>query len=117
MSPMWWNDLWLNEGFAEYFQYLGVEAIQPQLQFMKQFVIRELHYVLIHDSLESSHSISTHIKYPEESGYKNLFDAITYNKGASLIRMMDAFLTTDTLQKVCKTTEIAVFGILYNSRV
>ena len=104
---MWWNDLWLNEGFAQYFQYLGVEAIQPQLQFMKQFVIRELHDVLTHDSLESSHSISIHIKYPGEIGYR-VFDTITYNKGSSIIRMMDAFLTTDTLQKVHTMTKITI---------
>ena len=85
---------------------ISIQSLNVSLLFA--YSRRELHNVLIKDSLESSRAISTHIKYPEEIGYENLFDAITYKKGASLIRMMDAFLTTDTLQKVCKTTEITI---------
>ena len=41
MTPSWWTDLWLNEGFASYVEYLGVEAVQPQIKLMEQFVIYE----------------------------------------------------------------------------
>ena len=109
MSPLCWNDLWLNEGFAQYFQYLGVEAVQPHLRFMEQFVLSDLHQALIADSFESSQPISTAITYPEEIGFNLLGNwRIIYSKGASLIRMMDTFLTTDTLKKVHKMSEITV---------
>ena len=41
VTPSWWTDLWLNEGFASYVEYLGVEAVQPQIKLMEQFVIYE----------------------------------------------------------------------------
>ena len=42
VTPSWWTDLWLNEGFASYVEYLGVEAIQPELKLLEQFVISDL---------------------------------------------------------------------------
>ena len=42
VTPSWWTDLWLNEGFASYVEYLGVEAIQPELKLLEQFVTHDL---------------------------------------------------------------------------
>jgi len=97
VTPFWWTDLWLNEGFASYVQYLGVEAVQPQLNYLDQFVLEEIHGTLRLDALESSHPISIQVKHPDE--INELFDSISYNKGASVIRMMDHFLTSGTFKK------------------
>ena len=91
--------MWLNEGFASYVEYLGVEAIQPQLKLLEQFVTHDLQDVLRIDALESSHPISIPVKHPDE--ISEIFDRISYGKGASLIRMMDKFLTTETFRQVC----------------
>ena len=48
------------------------------------------------DALESSHPISIPVKHPDE--ISEIFDRISYGKGASIIRMMDKFLTTDTFR-------------------
>lgn len=42
VTPSWWTDLWLNEGFASYVEYLGVEHAQPQLKLLDQFVVTDL---------------------------------------------------------------------------
>jgi len=97
VTPSWWTDLWLNEGFASYVEYLGVDAIQPQLKLLEQFVVSDLQDVFRTDALESSHPISIPVKHPDE--INEIFDRISYGKGASIIRMMDKFLTTDTFRK------------------
>jgi len=97
VTPSWWSDLWLNEGFASYVQYLGVEAVQPQLNYLDQFVLDEVHKTLRLDALESSHPISIQVKHPDE--INEIFDTISYSKGASVIRMMDHFLTSNTFKK------------------
>jgi len=97
VTPSWWTDLWLNEGFASYVEYLGVEAIQPQLKFLEQFIINDLQDVLRIDALDSSHPISIPVKHPDE--ISEIFDRISYGKGASIIRMMDKFLTTETFRQ------------------
>ena len=42
MTPSWWTDLWLNEGFGSYVEYLGVEATQPEMKYLEQFVVVDL---------------------------------------------------------------------------
>ncbi|GAB0097812.1 Aminopeptidase [Sergentomyia squamirostris] len=93
----WWNDLWLNEGFASYMEYLGVDAIEPSWMSMDLFVVVELQNVFALDALSSSHPISVNVANPDE--INDIFDRISYGKGATIIRMMDHFLTTDVFRR------------------
>ncbi|XP_035779782.1 aminopeptidase N-like [Anopheles albimanus] len=97
VTPSWWTDLWLNEGFASYMEYLGVDAVEPAWKSMEQFVVNELHNVFSLDALSSSHQISVEVHNPEE--IHEIFDKISYGKGATIIRMMDHFLTTDVFKQ------------------
>lgn len=97
VTPTWWTDLWLNEGFASYMEYLGVDAVEPAWKSMEQFVVNELHNVFSLDALSSSHQISVQVHNPEE--INEIFDKISYGKGAAIIRMMDHFLTSDVFRK------------------
>ena len=96
VTPSWWTDLWLNEGFASYMQFLGVEAVQPELKYLEQFVTYALQDVFQLDALETSHPISIPVGHPDELA--SIFDKISYRKGASIIRMMDHFLSTETFR-------------------
>lgn len=91
VTPSWWTDLWLNEGFATYMEYVGVDAVEPSWKTMDQFVVNEIHNVFSLDALSTSHPISIKVNNPDE--INEIFDRISYAKGAAIIRMMDHFLT------------------------
>ncbi|ROT72060.1 putative aminopeptidase N-like [Penaeus vannamei] len=97
VTPKWWDDLWLNEGFATYISYLGVDHVEPTWKAMEEIVVEIVHRVFDLDSLESSHRINIPVSNPDE--IFEVFDDISYNKGASIIRMMTHYLTEPTFRK------------------
>ncbi|XP_071478894.1 glutamyl aminopeptidase-like [Diadema antillarum] len=92
----WWDDLWLNEGFASYVEYLGVDQAEPTWKMMEQFVTSDLHYVMGLDQIVSSHPIIVEVNHPDE--INEIFDSIPYSKGASVIRMMNNILGEDVFR-------------------
>ncbi|NWY00844.1 AMPE aminopeptidase, partial [Nothoprocta ornata] len=96
----WWDDLWLNEGFASYFEFLGVNASEPDWQMLDQVLIDDVLPVMKDDSLLSSHPIVVDVSSPAE--ITSVFDGISYSKGASILRMLQDWLTPDLFQKGCQ---------------
>ncbi|XP_015790545.1 aminopeptidase N [Tetranychus urticae] len=86
VTPKWWDDLWLNEGFATYMEYEGVNSVHPEWRTHDAFIIEGIQVVFELDCLTSSHPISVKVSDPDE--INEIFDRISYEKGASLIRMM-----------------------------
>ncbi|XP_023293113.2 aminopeptidase N [Lucilia cuprina] len=97
VTPSWWSDIWLNEGFASYMEYLTVDAIEPEWRTMDQFVVNELQNVFQLDALSTSHKISVEVGNPEE--ITEIFDRISYGKGSTIIRMMSHFLTSNVFRR------------------
>ncbi|XP_053387798.1 aminopeptidase N-like [Mercenaria mercenaria] len=95
VTPSWWDDLWLNEGFATYMQYMGVDHVHPEWKMFEQFVV-DLQDVFNIDGLISSHPVYVPVAHPNE--INAIFDKISYAKGASIIRMMRFFLGDDVFQ-------------------
>ncbi|XP_031332735.1 glutamyl aminopeptidase-like isoform X3 [Photinus pyralis] len=93
----WWNDLWLNEGFASYIQFKGVNFRFKDWQMMDQFLIDTLHSVMSTDATPASHPIVKTVETPDQ--ITEIFDAITYNKGASVLRMLDHAISEKVFQK------------------
>ncbi|KAK7117381.1 hypothetical protein R3I94_022823 [Phoxinus phoxinus] len=90
----WWNDLWLNEGFASYVEYLGADHAEPDWNIKDLIVLNDVHRVFAIDALASSHPLSSkeeEIQRPEQ--ISEVFDTISYSKGASVLRMLSDFLT------------------------
>ncbi|NP_001080027.1 uncharacterized protein LOC379719 [Xenopus laevis] len=88
----WWNDLWLNEGFATYMEYFSVSSLFPELNSENSF-LKMRFMALKKDSLNASHPISTDIRSPEQ--IEEMFNDLSYIKGASILLMLKTFLSED----------------------
>uniref|UniRef100_A0A3P9I692 Aminopeptidase n=1 Tax=Oryzias latipes TaxID=8090 RepID=A0A3P9I692_ORYLA len=90
----WWNDLWLNEGFATYVEYLGVDYAEPSWNVKDHIVLYEMQRAFAVDALASSHPLSRgeeEVNTPAEIA--EMFNTISYSKGSAVLRMLSAFLT------------------------
>lgn len=96
VTMKWWNDVWLNEGAASFFEYKGVNHISPEWNMMDQFILDKMQPALTLDALASSHPISVPVKDPSE--IEAIFDTISYSKGASVLKMLEGFLCEDVLR-------------------
>uniref|UniRef100_A0A3P9JI76 Aminopeptidase n=1 Tax=Oryzias latipes TaxID=8090 RepID=A0A3P9JI76_ORYLA len=97
----WWNDLWLNEGFASYISSLGSDHAEPTWNLTEVIEILE---AMVEDAFFVSHPLSVkeaEVRTPQE--ILSLFDGITYSKGAAVIRMMSNFVTEAVLTKGLQT--------------
>ncbi|MGH0136447.1 UNVERIFIED_CONTAM: hypothetical protein FKN15_049916 [Acipenser sinensis] len=87
VTPVWWEDVWLKEGFAHFFEFLGADFLFPDWHMEKQrFLTDVLHEVMLLDGLASSHPISQEVL--KATDIDRVFDWIAYKKGAALIRML-----------------------------
>ncbi|KAM1021901.1 hypothetical protein ACFX2J_042737 [Malus domestica] len=92
----WWTHLWLNEGFATWVSYLATDSLFPEWKIWTQF-LDELTAGLKLDGLEESHPIEVEINHAAE--VDEIFDAISYKKGASVIRMLQSYLGAEVFQR------------------
>ena len=86
----WWTHLWLNEGFASYIEYLAVDKLFPKWDIWTQFSTNEFGAALRLDALRNTHPIEIEVHHPDEIG--EIFDEVSYSKGASIIRMLADYL-------------------------
>lgn len=86
----WWTHLWLNEGFASYIEYLAVDHLFPSWGIWTEFVASDLGTALNLDALKHTHPIEVEVCHPNE--ISEIFDAVSYSKGASVIRMLADYL-------------------------
>ncbi|OAD57202.1 Glutamyl aminopeptidase [Eufriesea mexicana] len=86
----WWNDLWLNEGFASFMTYKSADGILPDWGLMDLFLVEQMFSVFVTDAKLSSHPIVQTVSNPDE--ITAIFDEISYKKGSSVIRMMENFI-------------------------
>jgi puromycin-sensitive aminopeptidase len=86
----WWTHLWLNEGFASYIEYLAVDHLFPEWDIWTQFLDADFGRALVPDGLKHTHAIEVEVHDPAEIAVA--FDAVSYSKGASIIRMLAEYL-------------------------
>ncbi|HEY8111206.1 MAG TPA: M1 family metallopeptidase [Candidatus Nitrosotenuis sp.] len=87
----WWNDLWLNESFATFMATKFVDKFYPSWKLWDQFLEDTMNVAMGLDSLHSSHPIDVKVNKPSE--IREIFDAISYDKGGCVLRMLENFVT------------------------
>jgi puromycin-sensitive aminopeptidase len=93
----WWTQLWLNEGFATWIEYLCVDKCFPDWKIWTQFVYQDMARAYALDALLSSHPIEVPVGHPDE--VDEIFDEISYSKGSTVIRMLHGYLGEEAVKR------------------
>ncbi|KAM6391416.1 endoplasmic reticulum aminopeptidase 1 [Rhynochetos jubatus] len=91
----WWNDLWLNEGFAKFMEFMSVSVTHPELR-VEDYFLRRCFDAMAVDALNSSHAISTPVEDPAQ--ILEMFDDVSYEKGSCILNMLRDYLTADVFK-------------------
>ncbi|MGC9011019.1 MAG: M1 family metallopeptidase [Candidatus Micrarchaeia archaeon] len=97
VTMKWWDDLWLNESFATYMSMKAVNSTYPNWRVDLDYLVDTVSSAMSADQLESTHPINVKVNTPEE--IEGIFDSISYNKGGSVLRMLEDYLGSETFRK------------------
>lgn len=92
----WWNGIWLNEAFATFAEMLAVDAYSPEWKRWESFGVSRA-AAFTTDGLQSTRPIEFPVRHAHEC--EAMFDVLTYQKGASVLRMLEQFLDEDAFRK------------------
>jgi tricorn protease interacting factor F2/3 len=90
VTMKWWDDLWLNESFATFVGFKILAKIHKDWNLWEDFMRHETLPSMTKDSLLTTHPIRVEVKSPDEIA--EIFDQISYGKGASVLRMTEQFI-------------------------
>ena len=96
VTMKWWDDIWLNEGFATWMANKPLEAAHPDWE-MHLRDVADTQTALGLDALRSTRAIRTKVETPEQ--INEVFDAIAYQKSAAVLRMIETFVGRDVFRK------------------
>jgi puromycin-sensitive aminopeptidase len=92
VTMQWWDDIWLNEGFATWMERKPLRESHPEWNPQLEEVRRTEGAMAI-DALDSTRPIRTHVETPDE--INQVFDAIAYEKTAAVVRMIEGYVGAD----------------------
>jgi len=101
VTMKWWNDLWLNESFATFMATKFTDKFYPEWDLWDQFIGPDTNPAMDLDSLKSSHPIDVPVKNPKE--IDEIFDAISYEKGGSILLMLENYVGEADFRKGLKS--------------
>ena len=96
VTMRWWNGIWLNEAFATWAEMMAVDAWKPEWQRWTSFAVSRAAALQV-DGLHSSRPIEFPVEHPDEA--QGMFDILTYEKGAAILRMLEQYLGPQAFQK------------------
>ena len=96
VTMRWWDDLWLNESFATFMDFKSTDRAYPEWKVWQDFVRTSTSGAMGRDALTKTHPIMAKVHDPEE--IEELFDEISYGKGASILRMIEAYIGSENFK-------------------
>jgi aminopeptidase N len=96
VTMQWWNNVWLNEGFATWMGRKAVETLRPTWN-MEEETASDLNYVMDLDALPTTRAVSSKADTPDE--INQMFEEITYRKGAAVLRSVENYVGEETFRK------------------
>ncbi|KII62448.1 Endoplasmic reticulum aminopeptidase 1 [Thelohanellus kitauei] len=96
VTMKWWNDLWLNEGFANLIETYGANYLYPKFDFLNQHILNGWSQAIEYDSIKNSHCLSQPIEL--DPTIDELFDPISYNKVAIVVNTGRVHLEDDRIR-------------------
>ena len=93
----WWDGLFLNEGFARFMEFKAVDRLFPHWNIWTEFVQSVYSLAMSLDAMKTSHPVEMPCETPDE--IDSMFDAISYAKGASVLRMLSDYLGDERFMK------------------
>uniref|UniRef100_A0A6A7FVH9 Aminopeptidase n=2 Tax=Hirondellea gigas TaxID=1518452 RepID=A0A6A7FVH9_9CRUS len=97
VTMQWWTHLWLNEGYATFIENLCANHLFPEYQIWTQFLSHFFIPALELDCLDNTHPVEVEVY--SSNDVDQIFDEISYSKGASVIRMLHRYLGEDTFRR------------------
>ncbi len=97
VTMKWWDDLWLNESFAAFLEHKMLDRFHPEWDVWKDFLRSETFPSMNTDSLSTTHPIQVKVKTVSE--VQQVFDAISYGKGAAILRMVESYVGDEAFRK------------------
>jgi hypothetical protein len=94
----WWDDIWLNEGFARYMEFVCLETIKPEFNIWDKYIELIYQVAIEIDEQASTHPVSGTCPSPKD--LPDIFDTISYAKGSSVIRMLANYVGKDVFRNV-----------------
>ncbi|KAJ6669755.1 hypothetical protein lerEdw1_000304 [Lerista edwardsae] len=95
VTMAWWNDLWLNEGFAKFMEFVSVNVTHPDLKVEDYFIDKYFSAMKV-DALASSHPVSFPVENPAQ--ILEMFDDVSYDKGACILNMIQDYLSPEVFK-------------------
>jgi puromycin-sensitive aminopeptidase len=96
VTMRWWNGIWLNEAFATFMEMVAVDAWKPEWRRWDSFAIERSAAMAV-DALKSTRPVEYPVRWPAEAA--DMFDVLTYQKGGSVLRMLEQYLGPDRFRE------------------
>jgi aminopeptidase N len=96
VTMKWWDNLWLNEGFANWMEKKPMQMLHPEWNAALD-AVKDTNNALRVDALRNTHAIHVQAETPNE--INELFDSISYEKGAAVLRMIESYISPEVFRR------------------